>query len=138
MPSQGILERNWTQLNAVAAQKRQAIRVGERTRQLKASVVADEERLSLYRPLLERAAVSIHFPEFHNAAALAHLAHAGRGARYVLIGGKAWYDSSDIRSWLEANKRCRPPRSEFHLKSADRVESGIPRNRKRGRQSVPR
>jgi hypothetical protein len=66
---------------------------------------------------LERSVVPLHFPQFRNAGALAHLAHIARGPRYVLVGGKAWYDAADIRAWLEGNKRCgpaveaRPPKS---------------------------
>jgi hypothetical protein len=60
---------------------------------------------------LERAAVPLQFPQFRNSAALAHLAHRARGPRYVLVGGKAWYDPEDIRAWLELNKRCGPQRA---------------------------
>jgi hypothetical protein len=60
------------------------------------------------RDFLERSAVPLHFPQFRNSASLAHLAHIARGPRYVLVGGKAWYDPDDILAWLEANKRSGP------------------------------
>jgi hypothetical protein len=59
---------------------------------------------------LERSAVPLEFPQFRNSGALAHLAHVGRGPRYVVVGGRAWYDPQDIRAWLELNKRCGPKR----------------------------
>jgi len=66
---------------------------------------------------LARSAVPLRFPQFRNAAALAHLAHVGRGPRYVVIGGRAWYDPADIVEWLEANKRCGPARARPAAKS---------------------
>jgi hypothetical protein len=57
---------------------------------------------------LERSRVPEFFPQFRNAAALAHLANKGRGPRYVLVGGRAWYDQADILAWLESNKRSGP------------------------------
>jgi hypothetical protein len=59
--------------------------------------------------ILERSSVHQFFPFFRNGAALAHLAHCRRGPRYVLIGGKAWYEVSDIRAWLEEDKKSGPP-----------------------------
>src|SRR5579859_684497 len=56
--------------------------------------------------VLERSAVPTHFPQFRTVAALAHLAHRGQGPAYTLVGGRAWYQISDIREWLERNKRC--------------------------------
>jgi hypothetical protein len=57
---------------------------------------------------LKRAAVPGYFPQFKNAATLAHLAHKRCGPRYVLVGGQAWYDISDIRMWLDQQKRSGP------------------------------
>ena len=57
---------------------------------------------------INRAAVPAHFPQFRSAASLAHLAHTGRGPRYVLVGGQAWYDVSEIQMWLDQNKRSGP------------------------------
>ena len=57
---------------------------------------------------MKRAAVPARFPQFRSAASLAHLAHTGRGPRYVLVGGHAWYEVSDIRTWLDQNKRVGP------------------------------
>ncbi len=54
--------------------------------------------------LLERAKVPEHFPLFRNAAALAHLAHSGKGPPYILVGGKAWYEVDDIQTWINENK----------------------------------
>jgi hypothetical protein len=67
-----------------------------------------DQDTSAPKDFLERSAVPLHFPQFRNSGALAHLAHIARGPRYVLVGGKAWYDPDDIRAWLEANKRCGP------------------------------
>jgi hypothetical protein len=61
--------------------------------------------------ILERSSVPQFFPVFRNTAALAHLAHCRKGPRYVLIGGKAWYEVSDIRVWLESSKQHGPPGS---------------------------
>jgi hypothetical protein len=58
--------------------------------------------------VLARSAVPAHFPQFRTAAALAHLAHCGKGPPYTLVGGRAWYEITDIREWLEHNKRCGP------------------------------
>jgi|SRR6185437_10408528 len=82
---------------------------------------------------LERSAVPFHFPQFRNAGALAHLAHIARGPRYVLVGGKAWYDAADIRAWLEGNKRCGPtvePRSPKSRPDRAAASAGL---NKRGR-----
>jgi hypothetical protein len=57
---------------------------------------------------IKRAAVPAYFPQFRSTASLAHLAHTGRGPRYVLVGGQAWYEISDIQTWLEQNKRIGP------------------------------
>jgi hypothetical protein len=82
---------------------------------------------------LERSAVPLQFPQFRNSGALAHLAHVRRGPRYVIVGGKAWYDPADIREWLEARKQCGPPQDGQTpgRTSAQAVEST--RSRKRGR-----
>lgn len=58
--------------------------------------------------ILERSTVPEFFPFFRNSAALAHLAHCRKGPRYVLVGGKAWYEVSDIRDWIERNKKSGP------------------------------
>jgi hypothetical protein len=57
---------------------------------------------------LTRSAVPGYFPQFKNAATLAHLAHKRRGPRYALVGGHAWYEISDIRIWLDQQKRAGP------------------------------
>ena len=59
---------------------------------------------------LARSAVPLYFPQFRKVGTLAHLAHVGRGPRYVLVGGTAWYDPTDIRAWLEENKQYGPTR----------------------------
>lgn len=59
-------------------------------------------------PCLNRATVPAYFPQFRSTATLAYLAHRGRGPRYLLVGGQAWYEISDIRMWLEQNKRIGP------------------------------
>ena len=61
--------------------------------------------------VLERSSVPQFFPFFRSAASLAHLAHCRKGPRYVLIGGKAWYEIADILSWIESNKKNGPPGS---------------------------
>jgi hypothetical protein len=58
--------------------------------------------------ILERSSVPQFFPFFRNAASLAHLAHCHKGPPYVLIGGKAWYEVSDIRQWIEGIKKSGP------------------------------
>jgi hypothetical protein len=58
--------------------------------------------------IVERSSVPRLFPYFRNSASLAYLAHCRRGPRYVLIGGKAWYDVADIRGWIEQNKQSGP------------------------------
>jgi hypothetical protein len=58
--------------------------------------------------VLERSDVPAHFPQFRTAATLAHLAHCGKGPLYTLVGGRAWYEITDIREWLEHNKRYGP------------------------------
>ena len=80
---------------------------------------------------LERSAVPLEFPQFRNSGALAHLAHVGRGPRYVVVGGRAWYDPQDIRAWLELNKRCGPKR-DLQLSKAERGAESV-RPKKRGR-----
>src|SRR6266852_3415034 len=67
----------------------------------------DTHALKMYR-FLQRLEVPARFPQFRNSGALAHLAHMGRGPRYVLVGGRAWYDPADICVWLEENKRSGP------------------------------
>jgi hypothetical protein len=57
---------------------------------------------------LKRSAVPRYFPQFKNTATLAHLAHKRRGPRYALVGGQAWYEISDIRIWLDRQKRPGP------------------------------
>jgi len=96
-------------------------------------MIADQTSTSAPQDFIERSAVPRRFPQFRNPAALAHLAHLGRGPRYVLVGGKAWYDPADIRAWLEQNKRCGPKR---HLSAT--VSSAVPveesgKPKKRGR-----
>jgi len=92
----------------------------------------DEDAFSS-RSSLERSAVPLQFPQFRNSGALAHLAHVGRGPRYVIVGGKAWYDPKDIQAWLEARKQCGPSQTRQLPEriSARAVESATPK--KRGR-----
>jgi hypothetical protein len=71
---------------------------------------------------LKRSAVPQYFPQFRNPAALAHLAHCGRGPRYVLVGGTAWYDPKDIRKWLETKKIVGP--SYRHQTSIVKMRDG--------------
>jgi hypothetical protein len=80
--------------------------------------------------LLERAQVPAHFPLFRNAAALAHLAHIGRGPPYVVVGGKAWYELTDINAWIESNKRRGPLENQA---SSVVGTQPAPMYRKRGR-----
>jgi hypothetical protein len=82
---------------------------------------------------LERSVVPLQFPQFRNSGALAHLAHVGRGPRYVIVGGKAWYDPADIRAWLEARKQNGPAHARQLPEriSARAVEGDQPK--KRGR-----
>jgi hypothetical protein len=82
---------------------------------------------------LERSAVPLEFPQFRNSGALAHLAHMGRGPRYVVVGGRAWYDPQDVRAWLELNKRCGPKR-DLQLSEPNPSRAADPvRPKKRGR-----
>jgi hypothetical protein len=81
---------------------------------------------------LIRSDVPLQFPQFKNAGTLAYLAHKGRGPRYVLVGGKAWYDPADIRAWLEANKRQGPEREGRQPSAASR-QHATAGPRKRGR-----
>ena len=82
---------------------------------------------------LERSVVPLQFPQFRNSSALAHLAHVGRGPRYVIVGGKAWYDPADVRAWLEARKQYGPSQARQLPEriSARAVEGAKPK--KRGR-----
>src|SRR6185437_2976973 len=82
---------------------------------------------------LERAQVPLRFPQFRNSAALAHLAHKARGPRYVLVGGKAWYDPADIAAWLESNKRFGPVRNTLSSKPTPARSLAGERSIKRGR-----
>lgn len=84
------------------------------------------------RHLLPRSEVPLHFPQFRHSAALAHLAHRGRGPLYVLIGGVAWYDPADIRAWLEQNKRRGPDRVPGRIPTKPSVHQ-VPDTVKRGR-----
>lgn len=70
-------------------------------------MIGDEET-SASHCFLRRADVRLQFPRFRNAAALAHLAHRGRGPKYILVGGSAWYDPADIREWLDSKKTVGP------------------------------
>ena len=82
---------------------------------------------------LERSAVPRQFPQFRNSGALAHLAHVGRGPRYVIVGGKAWYDPADIRAWLEARKQYGPSQArQLPDRNSTRAVEGA-KPRKRGR-----
>lgn len=65
--------------------------------------------------VIERSAVPLHFPQFKNAASLAHLAHCGKGPPYALVGGKAWYEVADIKNWLDANKRVGPVKTDMSI-----------------------
>lgn len=79
---------------------------------------------------LERAAVPLHFPQFKNAASLAHLAHCSKGPPYILVGGRAWYDVEEIRLWLDDNKK----RGPGHPDNAEKDDLIKPSQvRKRGR-----
>jgi hypothetical protein len=80
--------------------------------------------------LLERAKVPQHFPLFRNTAALAHLAHNGKGPPYVLVGGKAWYEVSDITAWIDRNKVRRANSSELIAPPPKPTRVGL---KKRGR-----
>ena len=82
--------------------------------------------------ILERSSVPDFFPVFRNAAALAHLAHCRKGPRYVLVGGKAWYEVSDIRAWIEHNKKAGPRESTPIKTPSAPPPPGI---KKRGRPS---
>src|SRR5579859_3452667 len=88
--------------------------------------------MSLQIEVLERSAIPTHFPQFRTVAALAHLAHRGQGPAYTLVGGRAWYQISDIREWLERNKRCGPAIAGSATASSDNRDSrkaGIKRGR---------
>jgi hypothetical protein len=82
---------------------------------------------------LERSRVPEFFPQFRNAAALAHLANKGRGPRYVLVGGRAWYDQADILTWLESHKRVGPAygKNDYVKQSGETIS----KSRRRGRPS---
>lgn len=83
--------------------------------------------------LLQRSMVPVHFPQFRNASALAHLAHLGKGPRYVLVGGVAWYDPVDIDQWLENNKKTGPTKPrERHILTAN-TKQQVHDPRRRGR-----
>ena len=83
---------------------------------------------------IKRAAVPNYFPQFRSAGSLAHLAHIGRGPRYVLVGGRAWYDVSDIEMWLNQIKRIGP---DLAAKDAQNRHANPPpteaQRKKRGR-----
>lgn len=93
--------------------------------------IVQENSRSPLSCFLDRTTVPFHFPQFKNSATLAHLAHKARGPRYVLVGGKAWYDPVDIQIWLEANKRCGPA-YEKQLRFTQNQIAAV-RPRKRGR-----
>jgi hypothetical protein len=80
---------------------------------------------------LQRSRVPEFFPQFRGAAALAHLAHKGRGPRYVLVGGRAWYDKDDIVAWLESNKRSGP--ATEHKSQIEKSKQPCRPMRRRGR-----
>ena len=83
--------------------------------------------------LLQRSMVPAEFPQFRSAAALAHLAHHGRGPRYVLVGGIAWYDPADIYQWLESNKKIGPVKSSQRRPLAEVAKREAHEKRTRGR-----
>jgi hypothetical protein len=83
--------------------------------------------------LLQRSMVPAHFPQFRSAAALAHLAHLGRGPRYVLVGGVAWYDPADINQWLESNKKAGPTKSREQMILTKHIKPEPHGIRRRGR-----
>jgi len=82
---------------------------------------------------LQRAMVPSYFPQFRNAAALAHLAHLGRGPRYVIVGGIAWYDPADILQWLENKKRTGPDNACTERITNRKMKAHIVKSKKRGR-----
>jgi hypothetical protein len=83
--------------------------------------------------LIQRSEVPGRFPQFRSGAALAYLAHLGRGPRYVLVGGIAWYDPIDIIHWLEINKRTGPVKGGKQPTHSESVNSKTRRSRRRGR-----
>ena len=90
--------------------------------------------LQIETSVLERSAVPAHFPQFRTAAALAHLAHCGKGPPYTLVGGRAWYEIEDIKGWLNANKQQGPAQTADAGSTANRSNSQKPGS-KRGRPS---
>jgi hypothetical protein len=83
--------------------------------------------------LLQRSKVPAHFPQFRSVAALAHLAHLGRGPRYVLVGGIAWYDPADINQWLENNKTTGPAKAKERQVFSNAAKRELHGTGKRGR-----
>jgi hypothetical protein len=83
--------------------------------------------------LFRRSTVPAHFPQFRNAAALAHLAHLGRGPRYVVVGGIAWYDRADIDEWLESKKKTGPIKSQQRQILRNETKTTVDDVSKRGR-----
>lgn len=59
---------------------------------------------------LERSEIPRYFRQFRDAGVLKKLAHSGKGPRYQIIGRSAWYDTADIRAWLESRKASGPRR----------------------------
>jgi hypothetical protein len=85
---------------------------------------------------LERSEVPHYFRQFGDASVLKKLAHSGKGPLYQLIGRKAWYDTADIVSWLEARKQQGPKRTESaaqSVKSTSTVGLRVSPPKRRGR-----
>jgi hypothetical protein len=80
---------------------------------------------------LERAEVPLYFRQFRDATVLKKMAYARKGPKYQIIGRSAWYDTADIRAWLETRKSSGP---QQHATALSALAMSAPvEKRRRGR-----
>ncbi len=81
---------------------------------------------------LERSEVPRYFRQFRDARVLKKLAHARKGPKYQIIGRSAWYETADIRAWLEARK-APGPQGHNKIENSTPNPSVVAEKRRRGR-----
>src|SRR5260221_13347284 len=96
------------------------------------SNLPDDTARSEVPDALERSEVPRYFRQFRDATVLKKLAHGRKGPTYEIIGRNAWYDTADIRAWLEARKSPGPPRPTVGDASAPSSSAALEK-RQRGR-----
>lgn len=92
----------------------------------------DEVARSEIPEALERSEVPRYFRQFRDATVLKKLAHARKGPKYQIIGRNAWYETADIRAWLEARKGP-GPQGGNQIESATARPLTVGEKRRRGR-----